>query len=156
MAAEGLATESLGSREGVAGVRWRCNGIFVASIIYMLKKGSTGEVGEKIAAKYLQGKGYDILATDYHSGKYGEIDIVAEKDGRLFFVEVRTKTSDLFGTAEESMTQRKKQLHLKRAVNYYLLSNKISSEEYQIDFIAIYLNKWSRKAQIKHYPNISI
>ena len=119
----------------------------------MLKKGSTGELGEKIAARYLREKGYDILATDYHTGKYGEIDIIAKKDGRLFFIEVRTKTSNLFGTAEESVTF-KKQEKLRRAVKYFLLSNKINSDKYQIDFIAIYLNKLTRTATIKHYSAV--
>lgn len=119
----------------------------------MLKKGSTGELGEKIAAKYLQGKGYEILAADYHTGKYGEIDIVAEKDGRLFFVEVKTRSGDLFGAAEESVTF-KKQEKLRRAVHYYLLSNKISHEKYQIDLIAINLDRSSRKANIKHYESV--
>jgi putative endonuclease len=119
----------------------------------MLKKGSVGELGEKIAAKYLQNNGYAILATDFHAGKYGEIDIVAQKDGRLFFVEVKTRSGNLFGSAEESVTF-KKQERLRRAVHYYLLSNKISNEKYQIDLIAINLDKSSRKANIKHYESV--
>jgi len=52
-------------------------------------KREIGNEGEKIAKKYLRGKGYYILETNYLK-PFGEIDIIAENQGRLVFVEVKT------------------------------------------------------------------
>ncbi len=121
----------------------------------MLKKGSTGELGEKIAAKHLQDSGYKILATDFHAGKLGEIDIVAGKDDCLHLIEVKTRSGAVFGTPEESVTFFKRQ-KLKRAIYYYLSSQKIKTSKYQFDLIAVYLDRITRKAAIKHYQNIEL
>lgn len=50
-----------------------------------------GKYGEKYTAEYLCGKGYEILDLNYHS-PYGEVDIIAKKDGVLSFVEVKTRS----------------------------------------------------------------
>ena len=56
----------------------------------------TGSKGELLAAEHLQIKGYQILAKNYHS-KWGEVDIVAKHHDVVIFVEVKTKTSDVYG-----------------------------------------------------------
>ncbi len=112
-------------------------------------------MGEKIAARYLQNNGYNILATDFHTGKYGEIDVVAEKNRCLHFIEVKTRAGIKFGTPEESITFFKKQ-KLKRAIYYYLSLQKIQTNKYQLDLLAIFLDKTTRKATIKHYQNIEL
>lgn len=50
----------------------------------------TGKFGEDMAADYLEGKGFTILARNWRSGRY-ELDIVAVGDGGIHFVEVRTR-----------------------------------------------------------------
>lgn len=50
----------------------------------------TGKFGEDIAADYLEGKGFTILARNWRSGHY-ELDIVAVDDEGIHFVEVRTR-----------------------------------------------------------------
>ena len=65
----------------------------------------TGKIGEDIAKKYLEEKGYKIIEQNCRT-RYGEIDLVA-KDGRdLIFVEVRTKRGENFGTPEESLNKK--------------------------------------------------
>lgn len=49
-----------------------------------------GKLGEDMVAAYLKGEGYLITRRNYHS-RYGEIDIVAEKDEYILFVEVKTR-----------------------------------------------------------------
>ncbi|PIW74862.1 MAG: YraN family protein, partial [Candidatus Portnoybacteria bacterium CG_4_8_14_3_um_filter_44_15] len=58
------------------------------------EKRKTGDLGEGIAAKYLENNGYKIIERNYRKN-WGEIDIVARKDDCLIFVEVKTmqKTS---------------------------------------------------------------
>ncbi|MDZ7319254.1 MAG: YraN family protein, partial [candidate division KSB1 bacterium] len=48
---------------------------------------SVGKLGENLAAKFLEEKGYHILERNYRYG-HGELDIIAEKDGMLIFIEV--------------------------------------------------------------------
>lgn len=51
---------------------------------------STGQVGERYAAKQLKKMGYKILYKNYHS-RFGEIDIVAANSQYIVFVEVKTR-----------------------------------------------------------------
>lgn len=67
---------------------------------------SVGKKGEIIAAAYLRRMGYEILALNYRAGR-GEIDIIAQFDGTMVFVEVKTRTTGNFGFPEEAVTQKK-------------------------------------------------
>ncbi len=56
----------------------------------------TGKLGEKLAAMYLQAKGYKIIQTNYRSNRFCELDIVAKnKDDIYVFIEVKTRFNDL-------------------------------------------------------------
>ncbi len=68
----------------------------------------TGQCGEDIAAEYLIKKGYKIIQRNYKN-KTGEIDIIAKHKGDLIFIEVKTRSSDKFGTPKEAVTYYKKQ-----------------------------------------------
>ena len=59
-------------------------------------RGDVGRHGEEIAVSYLVENGYRILGRNI-TFKVGEIDIVAEKDDVLCFVEVRTRSDTLQG-----------------------------------------------------------
>lgn len=65
-----------------------------------------GKQGEQAAADYLQGKGYHVLHRNWHY-RHKEIDIVAEKDGVLVIVEVKTRKNNLFGNPEEAVNGKK-------------------------------------------------
>lgn len=72
-------------------------------------RAALGQRGETAAASFLKRQGYEVLARNYHS-RYGEIDIIACKDGRLAFVEVKTRSSlqyDTPGAAVNFLKQRK-------------------------------------------------
>jgi len=71
----------------------------------MLEKKKTGNKGEDIACKILIEKGYKILERNY-SKKCGEIDIVAEKDKKTVFIEVKTETVNLDKLEQMSLTNR--------------------------------------------------
>jgi putative endonuclease len=59
-----------------------------------------GKFGEEKAVEYLLSKGYKIRDRNWKAGKY-ELDIVAEKDGQLVIVEVKTRSTSIFGNPEE-------------------------------------------------------
>ncbi len=65
-----------------------------------------GIEGEDKAANYLIREGYIILDRNWRSG-HKELDIVAEKDGILVVLEVKTRTNNKFGNPEEAVTPRK-------------------------------------------------
>jgi putative endonuclease len=94
--------------------------------------------GESIAAHFLQGKGYDILERNYYT-RYGELDIICEKDRKLVFVEVKTRRSTQFGSPEEAVT-RQKINHLRKAAMVYLNNWKGPYREIQFDVITILID----------------
>ena len=65
-----------------------------------------GDFGEKAAEDYLVEMDYLILERNYRL-KFGEIDIIAAKDGGLVFVEVKTRKSNLFGEPSEYVDRKK-------------------------------------------------
>lgn len=65
-----------------------------------------GKMGEMVAARYLIQHGYFLLHTDYRVG-HKDIDIVAFKDGVTVFVEVKTRSSDRFGSPAEAVDDKK-------------------------------------------------
>ena len=80
------------------------------------KLGTTGEV---IAADYLQKEGFRILAKNFRYKK-AEIDLIAQKDKLLIFVEIKTRSSDKFGFPEEFVSNRKIELFLMAAEEFIL------------------------------------
>jgi len=67
-----------------------------------------GKLGEDTAAEYLQKQGYDILSRNFRT-KYGEIDIVSQKDGIIYCVEVKTRLSNRYGSPIDAITPQKLQ-----------------------------------------------
>lgn len=73
------------------------------------KSNVTGNKGEAITAYYLEKSGYKILSRNFRI-RGGEIDIIAEKDGTLAFVEVKTRSSYSLDPGEYAVDKRKKRL----------------------------------------------
>jgi len=96
-----------------------------------------GALGEKIAAEYLTGLGYMIRERNFRS-REGEVDIIAEKDDFLVFIEVRTRTSNSYGTPEESVTTQKKERLIALAEAYIEDRDNLPSS-WRIDVVAIEL-----------------
>ncbi|MBQ6314844.1 MAG: YraN family protein [Mogibacterium sp.] len=72
----------------------------------MRHKKNIGDSGEEFAARVLEESGYQIIERNY-SSRYGEIDIIALRDGILHFIEVKTRTSSDFGYPAEAVTETK-------------------------------------------------
>jgi putative endonuclease len=84
----------------------------------MTKHTEIGTNGERIAAKFLQNKGYRILAQNWRYGKK-EVDIIAETARDLVFVEVKTRSGFAFGFPEEAVTPQKKAFLKTAAAAYF-------------------------------------
>jgi len=120
-------------------------------------KKEIGNIGEKIAVKYLKNCGYKILEKNFRK-RYGEIDIVAlkkngffSKNKELIFVEVKTKTKNKGYNPEENINFRKRKNLIKTA-KYYILKNKYNIN-WRIDTIIIELDPITRKANLRHIKN---
>jgi putative endonuclease len=112
----------------------------------------TGIIGEQIARNFLISKGHQIVETNFRFHKI-EIDIIAKKDQKYTFVEVKTRVSIDKGKPYESVTYRK-QLHLKKAAEFYVLKNNLKNYKLSIDVISIILNKDLSVKDFKHYVGI--
>ncbi len=100
----------------------------------MAESHELGQSGEEKAKALLISKGYRILHTNWRSGKL-EIDIIAENNDYIVFVEVKTRTSDEFLTPSRAVTS-SKQKSIIFAAETYLKRFNISKES-RVDIISI-------------------
>jgi len=123
-----------------------------------MNKRLIGKNGEDIAENLLTSQNYKIVSKNY-SCRFGEIDIVAidrqKEKYELVFVEVKTRTSDMFGEPEEAMNFRKKNKILK-TIGHFFGNEKFNKRPlaWRIDLIAIKLEKEGEIKNINHYKNI--
>ena len=80
-----------------------------------------GSLGEQYAAQALQKKGYRIAEMNFRC-RYGEIDIIAEKDGYIAFVEVKTRAANSLYSPGEAVTASKQRKIITTAQHYLLQS----------------------------------
>ncbi len=120
----------------------------------LIGKNQIGVLGEKIAQNYLSKNGYEILEKNVRL-KNGELDIICQRQGKLFFIEVKTRTSRRFGLPEESITS-EKCLKLANLTCEYIENNGLERMAYQIDIIAIELFKNNSNSHyLRHLKNIA-
>lgn len=113
-----------------------------------------GKTGEYLALNYLQQENYKIIEKNFRS-KFGEIDIIAEKNNHLSFVEVKTRVGLIKGYPYEAIDKRKV-FHMKRAAQYFLLKNNYKNYKLSLDLISIVLNQDLSVDQFKYYKNIEL
>jgi len=116
-----------------------------------LKRKEVGAIGEKLAVDFLKKRGYKILQRNYRC-REGEIDIIAQKDEFLVFVEVRTKKNTAFGTPEESVTLSKREKLISLANAYIQAYNK-PPQSWRIDVVAVELTPDNRVSRLEHIEN---
>ena len=108
-----------------------------------------GKFGEELAKNFLINKGYKILFQNYRT-RFSEIDIIAEKNKTLIFVEVKYRTNKKFGKAEESINYFKLE-KIKKAATMFVKNFKTNIKRYRFDIIAI--NNFDT-LEINHYENV--
>jgi len=97
-----------------------------------------GRRGEEAAYFYLRRHGYIVVARGWRSGKVrGDLDLVAWEKDILCFVEVKTRTSRSFATAESSVDEDKTRV-LRRMARQYLHMLPIAPNEVRFDVLSIY------------------
>ncbi|KEO82901.1 YraN family protein [Tumebacillus flagellatus] len=114
-----------------------------------------GDFGEGVASEYLLRGGYTILARNWRR-RGGELDIVATDGRALVFVEVRTRSTRHFGTAEESVDWRK-QRQVRKMASCFLYEGEAGENGYRdirFDVVTVYVDRDSGEVRsIRHLPH---
>jgi len=114
----------------------------------MARHNELGKEGESLAIAYLKKEDYNIIEINWRKHKF-EIDIIARHQKEIVFVEVKTRSTSIFGSPEESVSFAK-QKHLIDGANLYLEENEIDLE-CRFDIIAIVC--FEKRSNIKHIKN---
>ena len=111
---------------------------------------SLGRRGEEAAVRYLEKKGYKIAGRGFRLLR-GEIDILAYDRATLVFVEVKTRTSQAFGSPEESVTPAK-QTQIRKIAQGYLSKHHLDHVNCRFDVLSVMMGN-DRQATIRHFEN---
>jgi putative endonuclease len=127
-------------------------GYIIPSMITAKRK--IGNLGEDIAVKFLERRGFNIIARNY-SKPWGEIDIIAEKAGIVRFIEVKSVSREIkegvpreMGYSPEELLNASKLRKVARTAALYMES-KHDGREFQLDAIAVMIDKEKRIARCK-------
>jgi len=110
-----------------------------------------GKLGEDLACKYLEGKGYKVIGRNYLK-KWGEIDIITKKGSKIHFIEVKTISRNLLGVTHETndLYRAEDNMHpwklkrLGRAVQSYLLDKDIPDDvDWQFDLVTVQIDSFN-------------
>jgi len=129
------------------------------------EKQKTGELGESVACMFLMKHGFEIIERNY-TRKYGEIDIIAERGNKLYFIEVKSvsviKLPDnkkYFGIGKSGSYRPEDNIHpwklkrLSRTIQVYLL-NQRGDKDWQFDVAIVYMDIVNRVARVKMLEDI--
>jgi putative endonuclease len=120
-----------------------------------MKTSVEGGWGESVAAEYLRKKGYEIIAANYHS-RFGEIDLIAQKDDIIAFIEVKTRKNVSYARPMESVTPIKMKKIVSTAM-LWLQSHKCENQP-RFDVIEVYTGEdlTQKPKRIEHLENVYI
>ena len=113
-------------------------------------RSSLGDRGERAACVFLKEQGYEILEKNYKC-KIGEIDVIAQRKGRLVFIEVKTRTSGQFGAPQEAVDLKKQEKIFKLA-QWYFKEKKLQEIPVAFDVVAVFW-KENQTPQIRLIAN---
>ena len=92
----------------------------------MAEHNDFGHQGEVLAQNLLTQKGYKIIDTNWRYG-HNEVDIIAQKDDIIVFVEVKTRSTTVFGEPESFVTREKQKAYI-RLANHYIELKPLQTE----------------------------
>lgn len=135
------------------------------------KSQKIGELGESIACKFLMKHKFSILERNY-TRKWGEIDIIAQKNNKIYFIEVKSRSvsplplilavneqqrgvsyETISFSPEENMHPWKLK-RLRRVVETYLINKRVGNIDWQFDLMVVYIDIEKRVSRVKKIENI--
>lgn len=124
-----------------------------------------GELGEEIACMFLMKHGFTVLERNY-TKKWGEIDVIAEKLGKKYFIEVKSTSvsslnyvsslnnSPAYAVRPEENMHPQKLKRLRRVVETYLINKRTGDTNWQFDLLVVYIDIDHRMSRVKVIDNI--
>jgi putative endonuclease len=108
-----------------------------------------GELGERIAERWLRRKGWRVVQRRFRSG-HRDIDLVVEREGMVAFVEVKARRGNRFGDPVEAVNW-SKQKELARSASVWIDRHGRPSESYRFDVVGILVE--GDRVRVRHIPN---
>jgi len=124
------------------------------------EKRQIGDLGEEITALFLKKHKYKVLDRNYFK-KWGEIDVVAKKKGKIYFIEVKTVTRENISRESRDQYQAEDNVHswklkrLERTMNSWLSEKGLEDVDFQLDLVVVEIEKGTSKARIRYIPEIA-
>ena len=112
-------------------------------------KKEVGNKGENIACTFLESKSYNIVEKNFRAAKC-EIDIIAQKDEYIIFIEVKTRSSQKFGSASQSVGGAKRKNIIKAAEMFIALNDLYIDMQPRFDVIEVYIDVKAGRNYINH------
>jgi putative endonuclease len=106
-----------------------------------------GANGEEAVSQYLQQKGMRVIDRNWRI-KGGEIDLVCDDHGAIVFVEVKTRTSNMYGTPFDAITP-DKAFRLQRLALAWMAMNHRWGQDYRIDAAGVWMDGFGA-CEIEH------
>lgn len=116
------------------------------------EKKSVGKSGEQAVEKWLTLNNFKVLARNY-SIRYGEVDLIAQKDDVIAFIEVKTRKTEYFPTS--LVVNKAKQLKIIKAAKHFVLQNQIRDKVLRFDIATVHLKDNNNHA-VTYIPNAFI
>lgn len=125
----------------------------------MLNNREKGDLGENVACEFIKRRGYSVISRNYRK-KWGEIDIIAQKDDVLNFFEVKSVTkslevNSLKGYRPEENVNTFKLGQIRRMVRTFLAESAFHAEtEFRFHVLSVYLDMKTRKGRVKWIKDV--
>ena len=124
------------------------------------EKRKFGDIGEKVAEKWLKSKGFTIVERNWWK-PWGEIDIIAKKGNQTFFIEVKTVSStNLINSSIRNISIRPEEnIHphklkkLLRTIETYVIEKKVEGG-WSVSACLVYLDLLAKKSRVEFLENI--
>lgn len=110
------------------------------------EKINLAQKGEDLAEDFLKRNKYKIISRNYRN-RYGEIDIIARQKDTLCFIEVKTRSTEQFGSPQEAVDTHK-QHKLSQVALQYLKENCLLDRPARFDTLAIYVQDKQIKIEL--------
>jgi len=117
-------------------------------------KRKLGDIGENLACEFLRRRGFEVIERNYLR-KWGELDIVARKDGVIRFVEVKSVTHGTSEYRAEDNMHPWKLKRLSRVMQTYLLEKKLDCD-WQLDLVTVKIDTIGRTGRVEMIENVII
>ncbi|MBI1863451.1 YraN family protein [Candidatus Microgenomates bacterium] len=113
----------------------------------------TGKRGEQLAYDHLRALGYRIIDTNVRT-RFGEIDLIAELNEVIHFIEVKTRIGIGHGKPYEAVNYYKMR-HMLHSAQAYVLQNSLTRHKLSMDVMSIVLHYDQSVQELKFFENIT-